>query len=678
MSFLQPWLLWGLPIIALPLIIHLINQRRFQTIQWAAMMFLLAAHRMARGYSRLRQWLIMAFRMLAIAGLLFAVARPLASGWLGLAAGGHADTTIMLLDRSPSMQQRGAGTGDSKLETGKKQLVQTLQTLGSTRWVLIDSTNHEPHEVESPAALINLPTTGPASSAADLPLMLQSAHDYIRDNRSGRTEIWICSDLRENDWAAESSRWATLRDAFLEFPQGVRFHLLAYSQLPPTNTSIRVTEVKRQVTSEGAELLISLKVAREGPDEQKIQVPVEFDIEGARSVLTVELTGPVTELKDHRIPLERTQERGWGRVSIPADANPADDDFYFAFDHPPRRKTIIIAEEAQVERPLQLAAAIPPEPSLACDAEVIGREQLSTVDWDQIALVLWQGLLPTGADAGLLQAFVERGGQAVFLPPRTPGDEQLFGVRWNEWTSSNESIPIETWRGDEDLLGRTLSGAALPVGQLEVRQFCRLSGEHTSLATLKGGATLLARVPSKNGGVYFWGTTPALRDSSMATGGVVLYAFVQRALSAGVVVLGKARQIDAGDPRGETPSTWSTVTEGDQGLSTESSYHRGVYRANDRLLAVNRPAAEDEARVVGEPRVAELFRGLNFVRVDDSAGSLSSLIQEIWRIFLVMMLISLIAEAALCLPKRGLPKPGRGFSPTGQTTQPARAPGAAA
>src|SRR6185312_12441649 len=115
MTFLQPWLLWGLPLIALPIVIHLINQRRFQTIQWAAMMFLLAAHRMARGYSRLRQLLIMMFRMLAITGLLFAIARPLASGWLGFAAGGQADTTIILLDRSPSMQQRGAGTGESKL-----------------------------------------------------------------------------------------------------------------------------------------------------------------------------------------------------------------------------------------------------------------------------------------------------------------------------------------------------------------------------------------------------------------------------------------------------------------------------------------------------------------------------------------------------------------------------------
>src|SRR5262252_2927552 len=113
MSFLQPLLLAALPLVALPIVIHLINQRRYQTIRWAAMMFLLAANRMSRGYARLRQWLIMAFRMAAIAGLIFAVSRPLAGGWLGLAAGGRADTTIILLDRSPSMQQSGAGLGGS-------------------------------------------------------------------------------------------------------------------------------------------------------------------------------------------------------------------------------------------------------------------------------------------------------------------------------------------------------------------------------------------------------------------------------------------------------------------------------------------------------------------------------------------------------------------------------------
>src|SRR5437773_10669576 len=116
MTFLQPILLAALPIVALPVVIHLINQRRYQTIRWAAMIFLLAANRMSRGYAKLRQMLILLFRMVAIAGLVFAVSRPLGGGWLGRAVGGRPDTTIVLLDRSPSMRQQGAGTVTSTLD----------------------------------------------------------------------------------------------------------------------------------------------------------------------------------------------------------------------------------------------------------------------------------------------------------------------------------------------------------------------------------------------------------------------------------------------------------------------------------------------------------------------------------------------------------------------------------
>ena len=118
MSFLQPMLLAALPLIALPIIIHLINQRRYQTIRWAAMMFLLAANRMSRGYARLRQWLIMAFRMVAIAGLVFAVSRPLAGGWLGLAAGGpgrHHDHRAR-----PLAQHAAGGSRAGRLEAGNR------------------------------------------------------------------------------------------------------------------------------------------------------------------------------------------------------------------------------------------------------------------------------------------------------------------------------------------------------------------------------------------------------------------------------------------------------------------------------------------------------------------------------------------------------------------------------
>lgn len=654
MSFLQPMLLLGLPLIALPIIIHLINQRRFQTIQWAAMMFLLAAHRMARGYSRLRQILIMAFRMLAVAGLLFAVARPLASGWIGLAAGGKPDTTLILLDRSPSMQQRGAGSGESKLETGKKQLVSALNMLGSGRYVLIDSVSQTPQEIESPKSLLDLPNAGAASAPTDVPGLLQAAYDYIRDNRAGRTEVWLCSDLAENDWTADSGRWSSLREAFLAFPQSVRFHLLAYPQ-PANDIAIRVTDAKRQLTTNGPELFVSLKLTRRGNVGEKVSLPVQFEIEGARSTVTVELVGEEAELKDHRIPLDAKHERGWGRVSLPADSNPGNDDFYFVFDNPPPRKTIVIAEDPQVERPLELAASIPPEASLQCTAEVLGVEQLPTVDLEQIALIFWQAPLPAGEIAERLQAYINRGGEIVFLPPRNPGDEEFLGMKWGNWQSRDEAWSIESWRGDEDLLSRTLSGAALPVGQLEVFSYCKLEGDATPLATLIGGAPLVARVPSKRGGVYFWTTTPAARDSSLATNGVVLYAFVQRALAAGAAVLSRAQQFDAGPVSAELPTEWNRLTEGTEGLSTEPTYHRGVYGSGDYLLAVNRPVSEDHAPALEAARVDDLFVGLNFVRVDDQAGNVNSLIQEIWRVFLMAMLIALIAEAALCLPKVARP-----------------------
>ncbi len=648
MSFLQPWLLVALPLVALPIIIHLINQRRFQTINWAAMMFLLAAQRMSRGYSRLRQWLIMLFRMLVVAGLILAVSRPLASGWLGLVGGGKADTTIVLLDRSPSMQEQAAGSGQSKLETGRAQLVRILSTLSSNRWVLIDGASREARELESPQALLKLPTAGPASAPADLPLMLQAAHDYIKAQRTGRTEIWICSDLRGNDWTADSGRWKALRDAFQQFPQGVRFQLLAYPQQTPGNVTVRTTSVRRQVTKDGAELLVSVRLTRTG-DEPKREIPLQIEIEGGRSVVNVEMTGAQTELRDHRIPIEASRKRGYGRVSIPADANPADNEFFFVFDDLPPRRTLVIADDPQAGLPLQLAAGISPDDTVQCSAETLTTDQLPAVEWDEISLVLWQAPLPVGDTAELVESFVDRGGQVVFFPPREPGTAELFGQKWEGWV--DEPAPIETWRGDADLLARTQSGAALPVGQLEIHRHCKLNGEATGLAMLASGAPLVARAATDRGGVYFWATTPATQDSTLATNGIVLYAFVQRALAAGSSVLGRTRWLDAGNPATEDPATWQRLSGGVEGLSTEAASHGGVYSAGDKLLAVNRPLAEDDAKVVPDPTVTELFRGLDFTRVDDQAGNARSLIQEIWRIFLSLMLVALVLEALLCVPK---------------------------
>jgi hypothetical protein len=579
------------------------------------------------------------------------VGRPLASGWLGLAAGGRADTTIILLDRSPSMQQREAGAAVAKLEAGRRQLANTLTILGSSRWVLIESTTNQPREIPSPGALVDLACAEPTGAEADLPAMLEAARAYIRANHAGRTEIWICSDLRENDWHADSGRWPALRESFLELAQGVRFHLLAYPQTPRGNTAVRVTAVRRQQSGERAELLVSLLLSREGHADDKTTIPLELELAGARSEVNVEMAGPQYELKDYRIALEGKQERGWGRVSIPADANPADNDFYFVFDKPAARKAVVVAEDPQAAWPLQLAAAISNDSAFVCDAEVVPVEQLASVAWEQAALLLWQAPLPQESAAKLVQSFVERGGQVIFFPPRAPAAQGFLGTRWGAWVDRGKQTSVETWRGDQDLWAHALSGQALPVGDLAVRRYCTISGESTTLAALRGGAPLLARVTTDRGGVYFLATTAATADSSLAADAVVLYVAVQRAMASGAAALGNTRNLIAGRPPAGIPQSWERLAGDARALSTDYPFCPGVYRAGDRLLAVNRAVAEDQAAVLDDSRVAGLFHGLDFARVDDRAGSATTLVQEIWRLFLEAMILAMVCEAGLCLPK---------------------------
>jgi predicted nucleic acid-binding protein len=129
---------------------------------------------------------------------------------------------------------------------------------------------------------------------------------------------------------------------------------------------------------------------------------------------------------------------------------------------------------------------------------------------------------------------------------------------------------------------------------------------------------------------------------------------VQRAIDRGAAALGKARQLDAG-PAAQVLSAkgveWNRLAGSADALSTEIGRHAGVFAADDRLMAVNRPAAEDAGRIAADDRIDGLFRDLTYSRLAGTAGSTDSLVQEIWRAFLIAMVLALAVEGLLCMPK---------------------------
>ena len=41
---------------------------------------------------------------------------------------------------------------------------------------------------------------------------MQEATQYILANEAGRTDVWICSDLRQSDWNPGGGRWESVRE----------------------------------------------------------------------------------------------------------------------------------------------------------------------------------------------------------------------------------------------------------------------------------------------------------------------------------------------------------------------------------------------------------------------------------------------------------------------------------
>ena len=238
------------------------------------------------------------------------------SGWLSGVGMGKPDATLILLDRSPSMETLDMQTGQSKRSTALAKLAELLEKhdVGS-QLVLIDSAGSDVQSLDSAQVLMDLPSTTASATSADMAHLLERALAYVKANESGRADVWMCSDLSENDWDAHSGRWAVLREQFARL-KGVHLFLLSYADRPENNLCVRVTNVTRQQNSLRAELVLDVAVGIEAQTAQTNglaqRVPVEFEVNGVRSVTEVTLDAQGASLSGHRIPIDSTVRSGWG------------------------------------------------------------------------------------------------------------------------------------------------------------------------------------------------------------------------------------------------------------------------------------------------------------------------------------------------------------------------------
>jgi hypothetical protein len=110
MQFVFQPLAWGFLLVLAPLLIHLINLVRHKRTQWAAMDFLLESYRKHRRWVWLKQALLIASRMLAIAILVAMLAQWVSgSKWLSM-IGQTTTHHYVVIDDSASMSDSANGS----------------------------------------------------------------------------------------------------------------------------------------------------------------------------------------------------------------------------------------------------------------------------------------------------------------------------------------------------------------------------------------------------------------------------------------------------------------------------------------------------------------------------------------------------------------------------------------
>ncbi len=105
MQFENPWMLLGMAAAAIPIILHLINRRQATVVPFAAIGFLLRSDKRLARRLRLRQLLVLLLRVLLIAAIPFAMARPFMApteDWTPRPA----TSVVLILDNSASMSTR--------------------------------------------------------------------------------------------------------------------------------------------------------------------------------------------------------------------------------------------------------------------------------------------------------------------------------------------------------------------------------------------------------------------------------------------------------------------------------------------------------------------------------------------------------------------------------------------
>jgi len=657
MSFIQPYLLLGLPLFLIPILIHLLNRLRYKSVAWAAIMFIMKATKSSTSMAKIRQWLVLLLRMLALLALIFAVSRPLMSGWLGWKLSGDPDSVIVLLDRSSSMGTV-FGKNYNALDKGIELISEAgLKTAQESKIIVIDSLNLKPEFVPKWSVLQHMPCASVTQASSDYALMFKKALDYILKNPGGLTEIWCVSDMKTASWHSDSPEWSEINDKLKALPVPVVIKVLALKHGGNGNRSVSFKKILHYSTEDSNSVYEAVFQLSRNSNSADVEIPVTLSINNVNLQKNIKLHG-LNSIVRIRLPKPEKNKITLGGIKIPDDSNLYDNTCYFAYGEKLKGKVVVQSDDSYLNS-LFTAAAFPLHDSNNV-VVLNANAKLNDSILNETSLYIASGDFPNGENADALLRYLNSGGIALFFPPAVPlisTPEKKPVYSWNnakKFTFDNP-MTVTVWDGDEGIFANAASGTPLPLKSLKIFKRSTLSlGDIKSFALCADGRPFFYKKTFSGAGELFFCSTLPLDAWSNFADGTVLVPLLKRMHQKGAARFSEISFADCGKMNfnlneNDLQKVYSLENEK---LNVSGNGGVGIYFYNNKFVILNRPKKLDSLTCLNDGNIHSLLKNKKVYLFSQKIENDSALQAEIWRWFLVAMFIFLIVESFMLAPKK--------------------------
>ena len=201
-GIINPWILAGLAAVGLPVLIHFLTRARPRVIRYPTYHLLVQAGSGRQALDRLRTWIVLALRTLAVAALVLAFTRPFLKAPGADLEPGQARRVVLVVDASMSM--RAVEGGIPLFSKARAQAADVLRSLDPGSAAAVVFIGARPRAA-LPALSTNLATLHEELTRAEAtlergdPAAALALAERLLD---GRGMVYVFSDFQRTNWGA--------------------------------------------------------------------------------------------------------------------------------------------------------------------------------------------------------------------------------------------------------------------------------------------------------------------------------------------------------------------------------------------------------------------------------------------------------------------------------------------